>query len=144
MNNWRLVQSRPEAVKEIFRPTFDEQQKTVVVVMILMTQKEDENCKLPSQDKLLMLEEDFQQPEKHLIIIETPVEIREAQRNDVYIAKLLKTLEGKEISTISSIFHTKNEILYRTSKQANKASAIVVSTTLIESVCTNFMQKFVI
>uniref|UniRef100_A0A915IBK8 Uncharacterized protein n=1 Tax=Romanomermis culicivorax TaxID=13658 RepID=A0A915IBK8_ROMCU len=43
--------------------------------------------------KLPMFEEDFQQPEKRLVMLETPKEIREAQKNDPYIAKLLKTLE---------------------------------------------------
>uniref|UniRef100_A0A915KQZ9 Uncharacterized protein n=1 Tax=Romanomermis culicivorax TaxID=13658 RepID=A0A915KQZ9_ROMCU len=95
---------------------------------------------LENENKLPTFEEDFQQPKKQLVMIGTPEEIREAQKKDLYITKLLKTLEQKQISTISSVFHTKNEILYRTSKQANGAWAIVVPTTLIESVMYQFQQ----
>uniref|UniRef100_A0A915HQW3 Uncharacterized protein n=1 Tax=Romanomermis culicivorax TaxID=13658 RepID=A0A915HQW3_ROMCU len=44
--------SNEEEAKEIFRPMFREQKKTVAVVMKLMTRKEDKNVKLPSQDCL--------------------------------------------------------------------------------------------
>uniref|UniRef100_A0A915KGU8 Uncharacterized protein n=1 Tax=Romanomermis culicivorax TaxID=13658 RepID=A0A915KGU8_ROMCU len=76
-----------------------------------MTQKE-ERSKLVSQNKVPTFQEDFQQPEKRLVTIETPEEIREAQRKDPYIAKLVKILEQKQMSMISSAFHTKNEIVY--------------------------------
>uniref|UniRef100_A0A915JAL9 Uncharacterized protein n=1 Tax=Romanomermis culicivorax TaxID=13658 RepID=A0A915JAL9_ROMCU len=57
--------SKEEAVDEIFRPTFCEQKKIVEVLMTrLMTRKEEENGKLPSQDNLPTVENDFQQPEK--------------------------------------------------------------------------------
>uniref|UniRef100_A0A915KJ54 Uncharacterized protein n=1 Tax=Romanomermis culicivorax TaxID=13658 RepID=A0A915KJ54_ROMCU len=42
---------------------------------------------LIAEDKVPMLEEDFQQPKKRLVTLETPEEIREAQRKDLYIAK---------------------------------------------------------
>uniref|UniRef100_A0A915JSW8 Uncharacterized protein n=1 Tax=Romanomermis culicivorax TaxID=13658 RepID=A0A915JSW8_ROMCU len=52
-----------------------------------MTQKE-EKSKLLSQKKVPTFEEDFQQPEKRLVTIESLEQIREAQRKDPYIAKL--------------------------------------------------------
>uniref|UniRef100_A0A915HVD8 Uncharacterized protein n=1 Tax=Romanomermis culicivorax TaxID=13658 RepID=A0A915HVD8_ROMCU len=58
-------------------------------------------------DKLPTFEKDFQQPEKRLVMLETSEEIQEAQRKDPYIPKLLKILEQKQISTISSVFYLK-------------------------------------
>uniref|UniRef100_A0A915KH48 Uncharacterized protein n=1 Tax=Romanomermis culicivorax TaxID=13658 RepID=A0A915KH48_ROMCU len=49
---------------------FCKQKKTVAAVTRLMTHKEDEIGKLPSENKLPMIKEDFQQPQKRLLVQE--------------------------------------------------------------------------
>uniref|UniRef100_A0A915K9Z1 Uncharacterized protein n=1 Tax=Romanomermis culicivorax TaxID=13658 RepID=A0A915K9Z1_ROMCU len=77
-----------EVKDEIFRLIFCEQKKIVATAITrAMTQKE-EKSKLLSKNKVATFEEDFLQPEKGLVTIESLEEIREAQRKDPYIAKL--------------------------------------------------------
>uniref|UniRef100_A0A915JQF9 BESS domain-containing protein n=1 Tax=Romanomermis culicivorax TaxID=13658 RepID=A0A915JQF9_ROMCU len=94
------------------KPTFGEQKKTVAAAITRSMMQKEERSKSFSQNKVPTFEDDFQQPEKRLLTIEMPEEIREAQRKDPYILKLLKILKHKQISTISSAFHTEDENVY--------------------------------